>query len=185
MRKYAGENQRKGMATPNNHDSASTIVFLSHAAADQAIAGHLKHVIETCFPQINVFVSSDPEDLPPGDPWVQTVLANLNLRMKSRDGFWGLVFLMDFSGVISGVTTGSPMTLFLRPFRSVNFLRISFPRRLLRVSETEVCKLSRRYRAACVGCGVVKSEEINSSGVILPVAPWHSCATGRPLPARS
>src|SRR5438093_4496589 len=71
------QNQRKGMATPNNHDSASTIVFLSHAAADQAIAGHLKHVIETCFPQINIFVSSDPEDLPPGDPWVQTVLANL------------------------------------------------------------------------------------------------------------
>src|SRR5213593_4436948 len=71
------QNQRKGMATPNNHDSASTIVFLSHAAADQEIARHLKQVIETCFPQINVFVSSDPEDLPPGDPWVQTVLANL------------------------------------------------------------------------------------------------------------
>jgi hypothetical protein len=64
------------MATPNNH-SAPAIVFVSHAATDQEIAGHLKQVIETCFPQISVFVSSDPEALPPGDPWVQTVLANL------------------------------------------------------------------------------------------------------------
>lgn len=53
------------------------IVFLSHAAADQEIAMHLKHVIEACFPQIKVFVSSDPEELPPGNQWVQTVLANL------------------------------------------------------------------------------------------------------------
>jgi TIR domain-containing protein len=65
------------MATQNDHDSAAAMIFISHAAADQELAGHLKQVIETCFPQINVFVSSDPEDLPPGDPWVQTVLANL------------------------------------------------------------------------------------------------------------
>jgi hypothetical protein len=61
------------------HDNPEPkIVFLSHAAADQEIAKHLKHVIENSFAQIKVFVSSDPEDLPPGDPWVQTVLANLN-----------------------------------------------------------------------------------------------------------
>ena len=28
---------------------------------------------------VDVFVSTDPEDLPPGDPWVETILANLAL----------------------------------------------------------------------------------------------------------
>jgi hypothetical protein len=60
------------------HDNPEPkIVFLSHAAADEEIARHLKQVIEASFPQIKVFVSSDPEDLSPGNPWVQTVLANL------------------------------------------------------------------------------------------------------------
>lgn len=55
----------------------SNVLFLSHAASDKDLAIYLKDVIHKCFPQLEVFVSSDPEDLPPGDPWVQTVLEKL------------------------------------------------------------------------------------------------------------
>lgn len=53
------------------------VLFLSHAAADEEIAIHLRKVLEQAFADLKVFVSSDPEDLPPGDPWVQTVLSHL------------------------------------------------------------------------------------------------------------
>jgi DNA-binding transcriptional ArsR family regulator len=60
------------------HDNPEpVVVFLSHAAVDEEIAKHLKEVLQACFPRVDVFVSSDPEDLPPGDPWVQTILGNL------------------------------------------------------------------------------------------------------------
>lgn len=53
------------------------ILFLSHAAADQEIAMWIKQVLEDAFPGLEVFVSSDPEDLPPGSPWIETVLSHL------------------------------------------------------------------------------------------------------------
>jgi hypothetical protein len=55
----------------------SKVLFLSHAVADNEIALSLKKVLEASFTGLEVFVSSDPEDLPPGDPWVTTVLSNL------------------------------------------------------------------------------------------------------------
>jgi hypothetical protein len=53
------------------------ILFISHAASDQELARYLKKVIELSFPGIEVFVSSDPEDLPIGDPWVDQILTAL------------------------------------------------------------------------------------------------------------
>lgn len=53
------------------------VLFLSHAASDEEIAKYLKRAIENIFPRVDVFVSSDPEDLPPGDPWVQTIVQKL------------------------------------------------------------------------------------------------------------
>ena len=50
--------------------SKSKLVFLSHAAKDQAIAIRLKQVIENAIVGSDVFVSSDTEDLHPGDEWV-------------------------------------------------------------------------------------------------------------------
>ncbi len=55
---------------------AGNIVFLSHAAYDEKIARFLKTQIETAI-RCDVFVSSDPEDLQPGDPWVETILQAL------------------------------------------------------------------------------------------------------------
>jgi len=56
---------------------APRVLFLSHAAVDEEIAVYLKKALAAAFPGLEVFVSSDPEDLPPGDPWVETVLKNL------------------------------------------------------------------------------------------------------------
>jgi hypothetical protein len=53
------------------------ILFVSHAAVDKELATHLKMVIELSFFGIDVFVSSDPEDLPIGDPWVEQILKAL------------------------------------------------------------------------------------------------------------
>lgn len=60
----------------------SRLVFLSHAVTDQHIATYLKKVIQESVQGTDVFVSSDGEDLHPGDPWVETILTNLqNARM--------------------------------------------------------------------------------------------------------
>jgi hypothetical protein len=40
------------------------VLFVSHAAVDKELASHLKKVIEQAFAGIDVFVSSNPEDLP-------------------------------------------------------------------------------------------------------------------------
>lgn len=53
------------------------LVFLSHAASDQQIASALKTTIETAIPGSDVFVSSDGEDLRPGDAWVETIQGKL------------------------------------------------------------------------------------------------------------
>lgn len=57
--------------------SESKLIFLSHAAKDQQIAIYLKRIIEEAIPSSNVFVSSDTEDLRPGDEWVKTIRTNL------------------------------------------------------------------------------------------------------------
>jgi hypothetical protein len=53
-------------------------IFLSHAAIDHEIALSLKRHLQTALPGADIFVSSDPEDLPLGDPWVQTILSALD-----------------------------------------------------------------------------------------------------------
>lgn len=52
-------------------------IFLSHAAVDEEIAKLLNRTIEQSFPGVNVFVSTDPEDLRPGDEWVEKILEKL------------------------------------------------------------------------------------------------------------
>jgi len=47
----------------------SAKVFLSHAASDEHIALVLKAEIERRLPDVGVFCSSDPTDLPPGTKW--------------------------------------------------------------------------------------------------------------------
>jgi len=49
-------------------------IFVSHAALDYEIAVSMKEFITNAFPEVRVFVSSDPEDLMPGDEWVQKIL---------------------------------------------------------------------------------------------------------------
>jgi hypothetical protein len=53
------------------------LLFVSHAAVDKELAADLKKAIELAFAGIEVFVSSDPEDLPIGDPWVEQILSAL------------------------------------------------------------------------------------------------------------
>jgi hypothetical protein len=50
------------------------VLFVSHAAVDEELARFLKKWVEYSFPDIDVFVSSDPEDLPIGNPWVEDIL---------------------------------------------------------------------------------------------------------------
>src|SRR6266849_2155112 len=57
--------------------SESKLIFLSHAAKDQEIAVFLKRIIDEAIPGSKVFVSSDTEDLRPGDEWVKTIRQNL------------------------------------------------------------------------------------------------------------
>lgn len=56
----------------------ATDVFISHAAIDEELAAALKSHLQHCFPTLGVFVSSDPEDLQPGDPWIEKILEALN-----------------------------------------------------------------------------------------------------------
>jgi TIR domain len=49
-------------------------VFITHASADEEIAIALKQYVERLCPGQEVFVSSDPEDLGPGDEWVAKIL---------------------------------------------------------------------------------------------------------------
>jgi hypothetical protein len=66
-------------------------IFVSHAAIDHEIAQSLKDHLQTALPGADIFVSSDPEDLPLGDPWVQTILdalatAKLVLALTTERG---------------------------------------------------------------------------------------------------
>ena len=53
------------------------MAFPRHAAMDETIARFLKTTLMQIIPGIDVFVSSDPEDLRPGDVWVEVILENL------------------------------------------------------------------------------------------------------------
>lgn len=55
----------------------ATDVFISHAAVDEELAAALKRHLQRCFPGLGVFVSSDPEDLQPGDRWIEKILEAL------------------------------------------------------------------------------------------------------------
>jgi hypothetical protein len=78
---WKAELERRVTETPTPGQPASgrnsTLVFLSHASADQHIAAELKTTMEAAIPGCDVFVSSDGEDLRPGDPWVETILRKL------------------------------------------------------------------------------------------------------------
>ncbi len=50
------------------------VIFISHAAVDSEIAISLKESISGVFSNVEIFVSSDPESLTAGDPWVQKIL---------------------------------------------------------------------------------------------------------------
>jgi hypothetical protein len=55
----------------------ATDIFISHAAIDEELALALKSHLQLCFPGLDIFASSDPEDLQPGDLWVDKILAAL------------------------------------------------------------------------------------------------------------
>jgi TIR domain len=61
----------------NRLSEGAKSIFISHAAVDREIAAGLKQSISMAFPAVEVFVSSDPENLAPGDQWVQKVLTAL------------------------------------------------------------------------------------------------------------
>jgi hypothetical protein len=58
-------------------DKRNCSIFISHAVVDQEMAIFLKAQIIRVFPNENIFVSSDPEDLKLGDEWVPKILAAL------------------------------------------------------------------------------------------------------------
>ena len=52
-------------------------VFLSHAASDYELAVYLKELLQNHVPGLEVFVSSDPTDLPPGAKWPAEIQQSL------------------------------------------------------------------------------------------------------------
>ena len=56
---------------------SAPLIFISHAAVDHEIALSIKRFLQEIFSDVDVFVSSDPEDLPPGDLWVEKILMAL------------------------------------------------------------------------------------------------------------
>jgi hypothetical protein len=48
-------------------------IFISHAAVDEEIARTIKEYLGRAFLGQRIFVSSDPEDLKPGNEWVQKI----------------------------------------------------------------------------------------------------------------
>jgi TIR domain len=55
-------------------ETGAPLIFVSHAAVDEEIALSLKSLISGALKGVEVFVSSDPTDLPLGDPWVTNIL---------------------------------------------------------------------------------------------------------------
>lgn len=85
-------------------------VFLSHSSFDADLALYLKKELERIFSDIEVFVSSDPTDLPPGVKWpkeIQKALENAKVllilatnRSLARPWIWfeaGTFWLTDKS----------------------------------------------------------------------------------------
>jgi hypothetical protein len=52
-------------------------IFVSHAVVDSEIAASMKEFITNALPDQRVFVSSDTNDLMPGDEWVEKILSAL------------------------------------------------------------------------------------------------------------
>jgi len=60
------------------HDNPpSQLLFLSHAAVEGAIAARMREILGQTFQNMTVFVSSAPDALAPGDPWVDKILSAL------------------------------------------------------------------------------------------------------------
>jgi hypothetical protein len=86
-------------------------IFVSHAAIDEELAVALKKAIIEQYPTVRVFVSSDPEDLAPGDPWVEKILNALKTaefvfvltteRGLSRKWVWFEVGRTWFTGIVT------------------------------------------------------------------------------------
>ncbi len=56
---------------------SKTLVFLTHRAPERTMASAIKRAIEKAFPGIDVFLSSDPENIGAGDPWVDSISTKL------------------------------------------------------------------------------------------------------------
>lgn len=54
------------------------LLFVSHAALDRKIAYRLREVLEESFPRLSIFVSSAPDVLMVGDPWLDKTLDALD-----------------------------------------------------------------------------------------------------------
>lgn len=54
-----------------------TLLFISHAAVDEELALHLKTTLQRVFTGLEGFASSDPEDLPIGNSWIERILEAL------------------------------------------------------------------------------------------------------------
>jgi hypothetical protein len=115
------------------------MIFISHAATDSEIASALKEAILASFSEAEVFVSSDPEDLSPGDPWIEKILDALRKssivlaltteRGLSRRWVWFESGRTWFSGVkIIPCCVGTVRKSSLpAPFSSIQGLNIDIP----------------------------------------------------------
>lgn len=66
--------------TPSSVDRTmpKMVVFLTHRAAEREMAAAIKRAIEAAFPGVDVFLSSDPENIGAGDPWVESISNTLS-----------------------------------------------------------------------------------------------------------
>lgn len=64
-------------------DRVATDIFISHAAVDEEIALSLKSFLHAAYPKLDIFVSSDPGDIKPGDEWVKNIL----IALESSNAF--------------------------------------------------------------------------------------------------
>jgi hypothetical protein len=76
LKKFTSETKSEAELVKSNSDR---LVFLSHANADEEIAAYLKKVLMSSLSGIDVFVSSDPEDVESGSEWPAVVLKNLRV----------------------------------------------------------------------------------------------------------
>lgn len=56
---------------------SKSLVFLTHRAPERSMASAIKRAVEDAFPGVDVFLSSDPENIGAGDPWVDSIATKL------------------------------------------------------------------------------------------------------------